>query len=352
MKAQAPFNPEMLTLARSYREFTQGDLAKAVGTAQGRISKIEHGFFPPPADLVTAFARVLELPESFFFQHGHMLSMPRRHHRKRAAIAKKTLDRVHAEITLRTLHIKELLLSADVESKYTVPEIDRDELGLSAEDVARVVREQWALPVGPIRNLVDILEQAGVIVIPCAFGVPEIDAVGLRAYGMPPMVFLNESAPACRKRWTLAHELGHLILHSLPREAEEDEANSFAAEFLMPEVEIKPQLRGVTLEKLAYLKRVWLVSMAALLKRARQLGVISQMTFVRILRVISANGWRRREPVELDLAPELPTLLAGLIAFHREQLGFGVGQLARVLHLLGGEVQRLYLPESRLRLVG
>ena len=54
------------------------------------------------------------------------------------------------------------------------------------------------------------------------------------------------------------------------------EANEFAAEFLMPEKDIKGDFKdGVTLNILADLKRKWRVSMQALLYRANDIGVIT-----------------------------------------------------------------------------
>jgi|tagenome__1003787_1003787.scaffolds.fasta_scaffold19772649_1 Zn-dependent peptidase ImmA (M78 family) len=66
-----------------------------------------------------------------------------------------------------------------------------------------------------------------------------------------------------RLRLTLAHEIAHIIMHNGPSLEMEDEANGFAAEFLMPRREIKGSLFGLNMAKLAELKRHWCVSMAA-----------------------------------------------------------------------------------------
>jgi Zn-dependent peptidase ImmA (M78 family) len=164
-------------------------------------------------------------------------------------------------------------------------------------------------------------------------------------------MFTNSAMPVDRMRYTVAHELAHLILHSLPRADMESEADRFAAEFLMPEADIKPQLRRVTLELLASLKRVWRVSMAALLRRAHQLHTVSAATYQRMWRIFSANGWRRREPPELDLSPESPSTLKELIRFHREDLGYSPSHLGQILHLLPDEFHRMYRFGEGLRLV-
>ncbi|HEV8177976.1 MAG TPA: ImmA/IrrE family metallo-endopeptidase, partial [Gemmatimonadales bacterium] len=263
-----------------------------------------------------------------------------------------TLDRINAEITVRAMNIAQLLRSAEVDSLYEVPEWDLDEIG-TPEQAARLVREKWNVPRGPIPNFVELLERAGVVVVPCDFGAPEMDAIGMRGPDLPPMMFVNSALPVDRMRFTVAHELGHLIMHALPREDMEREADRFAAELLMPEADIKSQLRNVTLELLATLKRVWRTSMGALVRRAYTLKTISAAAYQRMMKTFSANGWRRREPAELDLSPEPPTIITQLIKFHQDDLGYEISELSSVVHLYTKHFRDWYYPAAAgLRLVG
>src|SRR5687767_1011801 len=111
MTATHPFNPEMLTLARMSRGVTQTELAAAVETTQGRVSKIEHGFFEPDDGLVERFAGFLRYPREFFFQPGYINTLPSWFHRKRKQLPQGTLDRIHAEIAIRIRNIVKLLIS-------------------------------------------------------------------------------------------------------------------------------------------------------------------------------------------------------------------------------------------------
>ena len=158
-----PFNPEMLTLARMSRGLTQTDLAHAIETTQGRLSKIEHGFFVPPEDLVERLARELKYPRDFFFQPGYMNTLPSWFHRKRKHLSQITLGRIHADIAIRVRNIAKLLMQTDVKAVLKLPQLDIDQFEGNAEQVAQTVREQWALPRGPIQNLVEMLERAGVL---------------------------------------------------------------------------------------------------------------------------------------------------------------------------------------------
>lgn len=349
-----PFNPEMLTLARMSRTVTQLELAEAAGTTQGRVSKIEHGLLEPTDDLVERFSKVLNYPTAFFFQTGFMQTLPSWFHRKRKHLSKTALERVHAEIAIRIRNIGKLLQSADLKPAFSVPQIDIDEFEGSVEDIARYVRELWGLPRGAIANLLEAVERAGALVVPCEFGVGEIDAVAMRLQGMPPLIFVNASAPTDRLRFSVAHEVGHLIMHALPNDEMEAQADRFAAEFLMPELDIRPQLYGIDLPVLAVLKKVWRVSMAAILVRAQQLKVITAKRAQALWKKMSAMGFRKREPAELDLSPESPRLLNELLSFHREQLGLSVKELLTMFSLYEDDFRRLYTVNTahRLRLVG
>jgi len=342
-----PFNPEMLTLARMSRGVTQTELATSVETTQGRLSKIEHGFFVPDDQLIHRLSMALKYPREFFFQPGYINTLPSWFHRKRKHLSQTTLDRIHAEIAIRILNIVKLLMATEIKAVHPVPQFDLDNFEGNVEDIARAVRAQWTLKRGPIDNLVGTLEKAGVLVIPCDFGATEVDAVGMRLQGLPPMVFMNATAPTDRVRFTVAHELGHLVMHSFPTENMEREADRFAAEFLMPEHEIRPQLIDVSLNILAVLKRVWRVSMAALLKRARDLRAITEKRATALWKQISALGYRKREPAELDLAPEHPRLLRGLLEYHSKNLGMTSEQMLKMFVLHQTDFDRFYSLDRR-----
>lgn len=115
-----------------------------------------------------------------------------------------------------------------------------------------------------------------------------------------------------RDRFTLAHELGHVILHLRRRTTDpEREANLFAGELLFPSDRARETLgMGLTLSDYARVKAVWGVSMQSLIMRARQLGLISDDRSTSLWKQINARGWRRQEPVTVQ--PERPALLARL----------------------------------------
>src|SRR6185437_12215941 len=119
-----------------------------------------------------------------------------------------------------------------------------------------------------------------------------------------------------RERLTLCHEIGHLVMHQSVRPEIEDEANAFAAEFLMPEAEIRAQLADLTIHRLAALKSLWRVSMQALLYRAQELNVIGRGKAQYLWIQLSRLGYRTREPIELDPPREDASTLRQLVDVH------------------------------------
>lgn len=348
------FNREMLTLAREAQALTQGQLAKAAGTTQGRISKVETGTLAPTPEMLQEAAAVLRVPVAFFYRQVDLRGIPESYHRKRMSLGVSVLRRINAEINIRIWQVERLLQAAEFEADFEVPALDLEDYGGSPEAVARAVRSFWQMPLGPVRNLARSLENAGAVLVPMNFGVREIDGIAMRPMGMPPLVFYNASSPGDRLRFTLAHELAHLVMHThqAPYPSMEEEANRFAAEFLMPEREIKPQLiQGVSRPALAALKPIWRVAMGALLYRARQLKVIDQGRYTYLWKEFSRLGYKSREPSELDFPAEKPTVLSDLVKLHTEHLGYSVAELAAALIALPQVVEETFLPErARLKL--
>ncbi len=338
-----PLNPGMLLLARESRGWSQTEAAERVGITQGRLSKMEAGLLPVPPDVVGSLADVLSYPEDFFRQGDAVYgpSTTEFFHRKRQSAPIRVLDQIHAWINIRRIHIDRLLRSVASTKRLQFEHVDLDEYQ-SPEEIARKVRADWLLPKGPIKDLVRTIEAAGGIVVRFSFGTPKIDAVSTWVPGLPPLFFMNKDMPADRERLTLAHELGHILMHATVRPDMETEANRFAAEFLMPELDIRPQLRDVNLARLAGLKPLWRVSMQALLHRAQDLATITQARAKSLWVQLSQKGYRKHEPPELAFPHEETRALRELVDLHLGSLGYSIADLAQLLALHEEDVLVFY----------
>lgn len=343
-------NPEMIVLARESRGFTQKELASELNVTQGFVSKVETGYLGVSADMLKDLVRVLRYPEHFFYQTFPIFPAESHFYRRNKTLAAKAQAEILAKMNICRKHVKELLDDAEIEFK-PLPQYDLDEHG-TPERVARLVRQFLRLPRGPIKNMVKLLEDAGVIIISLDVGTRMFAGAGMHAENPNYIIFVNREMPADRLRFTLAHELGHIIMHRIMRPLMELEADLFASEFLMPAREILQYLGDLNLERLASLKKYWKVSMAAILKNALNLGKLTQRQYQYLWTQMGIAGYRLKEPPELDVTQEKPTLLSELIELHLKDLGYTVEQLSQKLALFVDEFIATYItPKSHLRLV-
>lgn len=338
-------NPKMITLARESRGFTQKELSERLSVTPGWLSRVEGGLRGIQEQHLKKLSRILDYPVEFFYlkQPIYGPGITEVFHRKRQSLSEKMLCKIHANINVRTMNISELLNGVDIGDVEIRP-IELSDFDGSAKEVARIVRASWNVPRGPIDNLTSLIENARGIVIPCDFTTNKIDAVSRWPIGMPPLFFVNKHIPSDRLRFTLCHELGHIIMHQNTVDPfMESQADEFSAEFLMPEKEIRPYLTNVTLDKLAVLKPYWKVSMAALLKRATDLGVISARHARTLWMNIGKAGYRVREPVELDISPEPPFLQDEIVNVYLDDMEYTVSELGNLLKLFDNDVSEMYL---------
>lgn len=346
------FNADMLDLARGARGLTQAEVAKAAGVSQAMLSKVENRLIAPTSDLAERLAAALNFPVAFFYQAERALGFPHYHHRKRAALGVKALDKLHAVINIRRQHIAKLLKSYENEVEKPIPSIDLDEKEITPGEAARMVREYWLLPRGPVDNVTATIEAGGGVVVITDFGTHLLDGISFRAAGLPPIFVMNSEVPGDRYRFSLAHELGHMVMHALPGDDDakmEREADEFAAAFLMPPIEVRPHLNPPSIEKFARAKPHWKVSIKSLIRQAYTLRLVSPDDYKRLSITYSKAGYSRGEPFPLDR--ETPSLLPRMINFHVKDLGYTTTELATLLLVNDDDLRRAYLPRRHLELV-
>ena len=347
MNSVADFNPEMLVLARKSREMTQTQLAELSKLSPASVSRYETGTLSVTDDNLSRIASVLNYPVNFFCRKPTLVGAMGGaiFHRKQQSLPTKKLYRVHALAETRRLEITTMLNSLDINPSL-LPEYPVDLFEDDPEKIARSVRVAMNIPPGPVFNLTETLERNGCMVVAHDFGSYRIDGFSQRPNYPPCFLHLNSQLPPDRWRWTLAHELGHLVMHFEPMESPkvvEDQANLFAAELLAPAREIGPLLDGLTFQKLGGLKREWKISMQALITRARHLGTISEGQRRSMYIRLSKAGYRIREPETLDPPVEKPSLMVLLAQRHLDELEYNRTELCDLLAIGEAEFGRHYV---------
>lgn len=333
------FNCEMLILAREAAGLTQNGFAEALDTTQGRVSKIENGLLEPTDDFLDAAAQRLGVTRSFFEKAVRRRGLGASFYRKRASVGQKEVRALEARFNLIGFDFESLVLSLDLAPLRELVTFDLDQIEGGAEEAARRLRAAWEVPIGPIGNLADLVESAGVVIVTVEDVPAKFDGMSWRPTAKcPAIIFVSKHMPADRFRFTVAHELGHLCLHTIPTDSMEDEANAFASEFLMPRDEIAPYLVSLDLNVVARLKMEWRVSMGAIIKRASTLGCLTERRARGLWIQMSRNGYTKVEPIEIRA--DQPHLAADLVEHHRDELGYSDDDIRRLLgrgHPVAGE---------------
>lgn len=329
-------NPRMIVLARESRGLVQSELAKRLDIGQGALSKIEGGVSAGPDDLVDRLEMELGYPRNFFYQsddvHGVGTESFHQLYRRRQALPAKSLKKIEAQVNIVRMHIAKLLNAVEFEPGHGIPKYDLEDFKGDVERVANTIRAAWMLPTGPIGNVTEVIENAGGIVIPFDFETDRVDATSFRYGSLPPLFFYNKNLTGDRLRFSLAHELGHMVLHAIvPSPKMEDEADRFASEFLMPAHEIGPSLNQLNLRKAAQMKPFWKVSMGAIIVRAKTIGKLTPNQYQHLWVQMGAAGWRKREPSELDIPVERPRFHRELLDMHFGELKYSIQELSQML---------------------
>ncbi len=338
-----PPNPEMLVVARLSRGISQVETAEQIGVSAGMLSKWENGVVEPPHERLRQLADALSYPTDLFYQPERVRGTDSIcfHHRKRKSMPVRLLDQVEASMHLAQLQANRLLRHLEVENSLEFLTLDPDEHG-GPQEVAQALRGYWRIPRGPIRNMTTLVEAAGCVVRFTDFRTRKLDGMSGWGKGTPPLFFINSLNPVDRSRWTIAHELGHLVMHqsTITEGDPESEANAFAQEFLLPGDEIKPALRRVSFSNLPSLKAKWRVSMKALIKTAEELSAIPPGRAKSLYVQYSRAGFNRGEPFPLEAEPS--SVLRDAVSVHLSQHGYTVAELARVVHLTPAEFAQCY----------
>jgi Zn-dependent peptidase ImmA (M78 family)/DNA-binding XRE family transcriptional regulator len=328
-------NNNMFVLAREARGYTQTELSKELGLTQGTLSKIELGLNEPSKDNLSQISDKLNFPISFFYKDDLIFNANDIYYRKIHNIRKKSISKAEALMNIIKISVDKLLKNIEMpDPNYINWNIDIHGTPSSA---ALKLREYWNIPKGRIDNITQIIENNGIIIIEFDFEIDKMDGISMFTRHQTPIIFINKNIPGCRQRFTIAHELGHIILHLkkiIPQSRDvEKEAWEFAAEFLIPKREFLSNVYKFDLTSLGALKSYWKVSMSALIYRAKSLNLLSENQARYLWQQMSALGYKIKEPIEFNIPKETPQTLKLILDEYFNQLSISKTELANLLQI-------------------
>jgi Zn-dependent peptidase ImmA (M78 family)/transcriptional regulator with XRE-family HTH domain len=302
-------SPERIAQIREFAGFSKTDLAKRLHVTVAAVAQWENGSKNPTTENLISIANALSVDVKLLMKSVPPIVLTRRGPTIfRAQSAAKT-----AQLKRRALRFAEMAseLFMMLEKWVSFPEIQLPRvIPSNVEKAAADCRKAWGLGSLPISKLGELFESKGIRLCAVEFGDDRCDAYSWIIDGRPFVFLGTEKQDRARTRFDIAHELGHLLLHQHLSEEDvfgnsseiENQANQFAAAFLMPAETFAKDISDTSILGFKRLKPKWGVSIQSMIYRARTLGVITEETFERHFRSMSSRGWRKAKSEPLDEA--------------------------------------------------
>lgn len=301
-------NERLLTL-RHVTGLTQKDFAPLIGIRQAHYSQIEKGLRPLGESHRRSLVELFNLEPDYFETDAIAYSASSLNYRRRKLSARQVA------MATATFGLIEQYLTRD-HGPSELPPVSEGPIKSkrSTTEIAKLAAETRRLIGIPqdkaINNVTRCMQRIGILVAPLEnpqLEVEKIDGISTPSYRFKPFVTtLNYQVPGDRFRFSAAHELGHIMLHSAGHDGSladrESEADAFAAEFLMPRSAFMHLLSpDLTLNSFARLKTEWGVSIQALIRRNLDLGFIDRDRYRSLNIQVANRGWKKREPIPIPV---------------------------------------------------
>lgn len=328
-------NHKQLIFAREYRGMSQTELAKSVkGLSQSNLSKYEKGLGGLSDEVLQNIFKVLNFPASFF-EKKMGTTLETANYRKKSSIPKSLIKNFETSCIMLGYIVDELSDSVDFPD-FTLKTIDIED-GYTPTEIAIFTRKNFRILADePIHDIFRLIENKGVVIYEINTD-EKFDGISMYSKKGTPIIVINKRMSNDRKRFTLAHELGHLIMHCssefpVPKYRDkEQEANEFASEFLMPTKAIRSSLEGLMYRDLHSLKKYWLTSKSSIVRRAYDLNAINRERYMFFNIELSRNRERKRESEIVSI--DEPSIFEEAMRLHFEELGYSSKDIAEAFSI-------------------
>lgn len=293
--------------ARTAAGLSLRELAEKAGISAMAISKYETGKSTPSSGVLLSLSKALGVPVEYFLR-TERVELEEVEYRKHTKLPKKLLRQIEGDVieqVERYLELEHVFPTLPIKP-FKIPDGMPDRINDYAEieDVADRVRVAWDLGTNPIPELTDTLEENGIKVFQTKlFHGNRFDGLAATVNSMP-IIVVGEEWPGDRQRFTLAHELGHLLMKGRLSDAldEEKASNRFAGAFLVAKSAVFNELgrhrRWLEPQELCVLKKVYGLSMGGWIHRANDLGILADVHYQTMVRLFRSRNWHKKEPCE------------------------------------------------------
>ena len=274
------------------------------------IMKYENGDIIPNSEKLIEFANAYDVKVLDLLKTYNTPEMTFKSFRKKQKLQGKRLELLKEIIQNNVANYLEAIEMNQTDKALSLKKYSCNSLE-DAEEIADKFREHYKLSTNqPISDLINILENIGIVIIQIKNQnkqFTDFDGLSEVVNNIPIIVILDDIEDGARQRFTIAHELGHLILDVKNKDLDEEKlCHRFASSLLMPRGAVIKEFgrsrNNISFFELIAFKKEYKVSISATIYRLKDLNIISEYLFKQLNIYLSANGYKKKEPI--NITPE------------------------------------------------
>lgn len=324
MDSEKKVIPYRIKQARVSRGLSMVELSELVSVSKQAISQYELGKNAPSKATLNAIAYALKYPVSFFYK-----PVPANENASSAIFFRKKKTTKLKAMSAAKENIEIFREINDYLEQYVdfpalnLPKINYEDDGIDPidndqiEEYAAALRRHWGLGNGPIDNLMNIVQKNGIMVSKMQLRLNKLDAFSVWFDNKPYIFLSSDKDTNVRIRFDIAHEIGHLLMHSDFYSEEdmknsaicdklEDEANRFAGAFLLPKETFSKDVFSTSIDHFVQMKAKWKASIGCMIYRCDSLGILSPNQIKYLKDQMTTRVYWQKEPLDKDMPIEKP----------------------------------------------
>lgn len=327
------FDASKLKFLRELNGDTLKEVGKGIGKTDSFVSQMEHEIIKPNFEVIQKLSNFFKVNHVFFLNNSKIPQTTSAvFYRKQAAVPKRNWLQVEKKNQLFAFFEKKISKKLEL-SHFSLPNYAVKQENFKfiefekIDEITSSIRKQFKLGNGPISNMTLLAEKLGIRVNFSDISAENIDAATSKIDKSYYIIINNNRTSSVRIRYNLAHEMGHIYLHSLYSDKIlgnssyhkriEAEANYFASSLLMPMNGLAIDMARTNMKFLMDLKKHWKVSIQALIYRGHDIGIITDQQALFLRQTIAREGWRKKEPFDDIIEIEYPSFIKSAIIYSK-----------------------------------
>lgn len=268
--------------SRVHKGLSMQEVADTIGVSKQMINKYEQGKSMPTSEKLIALSKLFHQKIDYFFRKPEVI-IGEISFRKKSKFGVKKVNALKEEIRIQIENYLFIENICEVNNSFTNPienvSIENEE---QIKHIVKQVRNHWNIGQDAIHNIIDVLEDNHIKVIEVEEESGSFDGLATIIDNKYHIIVIAKAMPIERKRFTLLHELGHLLLpiSELDEKQQEKLCNVFASEMLLSEenavLEFGKNRSRISFEELKNVQEKYGISIAAIVYKLGQSKIMSQ----------------------------------------------------------------------------